>query len=157
MFKMKSTTFHSQQTLLASHVLKIILLLLLLPIKVPGEESTEEKRPAETDITISTFTVPRTLNEGRDPFYPSSTRVIATARPVTKVARGPATLELKGISGTSNRPLALINNRTFAEGDEQDVTTPQGKVKVLCLEIEGTRVRIQAEGQTRELMLRQGI
>jgi hypothetical protein len=106
---------------------------------------------------VSVFTLPRSLNDGRDPFFPNSTRVVAANRPIEKKAPGPATLELKGISGTSDQPLAIINNRTLAVGEEQDVNTAEGRVRVLCLAIEGTKVRVKVQGETRELMLRKGI
>ncbi|MCU0786739.1 MAG: hypothetical protein MUC91_00875 [Verrucomicrobia bacterium] len=66
-------------------------------------------------------------------------------------------LEFKGVSGTADRPLAIINNRTFAVGEEQDVTTANGKVKVMCLEIDGLKVKVRAQGATQELLLRKGI
>ena len=105
----------------------------------------------------STFTVPRSLKQGRDPFNPGSTRFIAVIPDPPEEAEGPAKLELKGISGTDTRPLAIINNRTFAEGDEQSVNTPQGRVMVMCLAIEGTTVKVRAQGQTRQLMMRKGL
>jgi hypothetical protein len=121
------------------------------------------KKPAEKPDpalpVVSTFTLPSTLKEGRDPFYPESQRVHSKTQPKTPVvvSKGPATLELKGISGTPDRPLALINNQTFAEGDKQMVSTTQGKIRVECVDIKGTTVKIIAQGQTRELMLRRGI
>jgi len=134
---------------------------LLCSLGVKAEETaSKEQKPGEPPSSVSTFTIPKTLSEGRDPFHPTSTRVIAMMRPpAPEVAPGPATLTLKGISGTTDRPLALINNQTFAEGDEQVVITPEGKVTVMCMEIklEGSKVTIKAQGQTRELMLRKGL
>ena len=105
--------------------------------------------------TVSTFTIPNSLAQGRDPFYPQSTRFIST--PVVTNAVGPVVLEFKGLSGTPDRPLAIINNRTFAVGEEQDVHTDQGRVSVTCLAIEGLKVRVRAQGQTHELSLRTDI
>jgi hypothetical protein len=126
---------------------------------VCGEGTPSKEAPDTNTLTVSTFTRPLSLKEGRDPFHPLSTRHIDVVKPppVEVVAKGPAKLELKGISGSSDRPLALINNRTLAVGEEQDVSTPEGRVKVMCLAIEGTTVRIRAQGQTRELVLRKGI
>lgn len=133
------------------------LALVLLPNTAPGQESPATDGDRQTNAPGSIFEMPKTLNDGRDPFYPTSTRVIAMTHPTKKAPPGPATLELKGISGTVDRPLAIINNRTMAVGEEQDVTTPQGRVKVMCLEIKGTKVKVKAQGQIRELLLRKGI
>lgn len=134
-----------------------ILLLFTVPSVRAAETTTTEDQAGQARQHTSTFALPRTLNEGRDPFYPTSTRVIAMTRPTPTKAPGPATLELKGISGTPERPLAIINNQTLAVGEEQPVSTPQGRVKVMCLAIEGTKVMIRAQGKTRQLTLRKGI
>lgn len=155
MLKMTTTVFEFEWSMCTRRMLTTTAMMLLM---LPIAGSSAEKEAEQAESTISTFAMPNTLKEGRDPFYPSSTRVIAMSHPIIKTkAPGPATLELKGISGTADRPLALINNQTFAEGDEQDVSTPQGRVKVMCLDIDGTTVRVKAQGQTRELMLREGI
>jgi len=132
-------------------------LLLALPSAMSQDAVPAETETDSATEPVSTFTVPKSLNEGRDPFNPNSTRFI-TIKPIVKEdAPGPVKLELKGLSGTPERPLAIINNRTLAIGEEQDVTTPQGKVRVKCLDIDGTKVRIYAQGQMQELMLRKGI
>jgi len=127
-------------------------------LMIGGNKAGEtEVEATPSDQKVSAFTLPKTLKEGRDPFFPTSTRVMAMNRPVETKAPGPADLELKGISGTPERPLAIINNRTLAVGEEQDVSTPQGRVKVMCLAIEGTTVRVRAQGQTRQLIMRKGL
>lgn len=133
-----------------------VILLMVQNARSEGAPSSGDDA-VEISSAVSTFTTPTTLREGRDPFHPNSTRVIAMMRPVEKAAPGPATLELKGISGTPENPLAIINNRTMAVGEEQQVTTPQGRVKVMCLEISGTKVTVKAQGQRRELLLRKGL
>ena len=162
MMKMISTVSESGRSPLGDRVLLAsAMLLLLLPLSGAGEPTQEDPADKPNALQVSTFTLPETLKQGRDPFHPTSTRVIDAnkeKRPVRVVVDGPAVLELKGISGTPSRPLALINNQTFAEGDKQKVNLPGGgRVEVLCLEIDGRKVRIQAQGRTRELMLRQGI
>jgi hypothetical protein len=160
MMKMISTAFESEPPHVGRRVLvTLAMLLLVLPITASGEEKQSQQEEKQMEPQLSVFAVPLSLKEGRDPFYPKSTRVIEsnTKRPPRVVVAGPAILELKGISGTAARPLALINNQTFAVGDKQHVNTDAGRVEVLCLDIEGTTVRIKAQGQTRELMLRKGI
>jgi hypothetical protein len=47
--------------------------------------------------------------------------------------------------------LVIINNHTFAEGDEEDVSTPGGRIRVRCVEIRGNSVLVEADGQRQEL------
>jgi hypothetical protein len=161
MYAIKKPLFQPSQAAAAQLLLKTVCIVLLSVHTAVCAEGTSPKEAPETNtLTVSTFTRPLSLKEGRDPFHPLSTRHIDVVRPIPDpdvVIKGPAKLELKGISGSSDRPLALINNRTLAVGEEQDVSTPEGRVKVMCLAIEGTTVRIRAQGQTRELVLRKGI
>ena len=53
---------------------------------------------------------------------------------------------LKGISGAAGRRLAMINNQTFAKGDELEVKAGQKKVHVKCLEIKEKSVVLLIEG-----------
>lgn len=64
-------------------------------------------------------------------------------------------LTLKGISGTAAEPLAIINTTTFTTGEELDVFTTAGRMRVRCLEINmvtGTAL-VQVGGDRRELRL----
>lgn len=157
MSELKKALFTSRRLPYSRCLITTALVLLLAPKALSEDASNSGQEAKDTDQEISKFTLPQTLSEGRDPFYPNSTRVMAMMHPQKPNTSGPAKLELKGISGTPDRPLAIINNRTLAVGEEQEVTTPQGRVRVMCLAIEGMRVRIRAQGQTRELMLRKGI
>src|SRR5881296_3730888 len=60
---------------------------------------------------------------GRDPFFPTSKRrgeVVSTNKFVEPVANF-RDLALKGISNTKEKPLAIINNKTFEVGEEGEV------------------------------------
>jgi hypothetical protein len=108
-------------------------------------------------IPQSVFVLPKKPAEGRDPFFPKSTRVYGedqSAKPV-KPATPVAELVLKGISGTAEQPLAIINNVTFAVGDELDVPTKAGRMKIRCLEInkDAGTAAVQMGGERRELRL----
>jgi hypothetical protein len=123
-----------------------------------GAETNAVKRP------MSVFADdPRA---GRDPFYPESTRrvrVVAqtpTLSPKSTTApAAEASLFLKGISGTKELPLAIINNTTIAEGESADVRTGIASVKIRCREIRDRSVvvEIPLTGEVRELKLRDGI
>ena len=140
----------------------LLLTAALMMLQAPAAWSSDSKPSQNLTATnstenVSAFNLPRSLKDGRDPFYPSSTRVLAMIRPVEVKPSGPATLELKGISGTPDQPLAIINNRTMAVGESLDINTEQGRVRVMCLGIEGTKVKVRVQGEVRELMLRKGI
>jgi hypothetical protein len=111
----------------------------------------------EPSVPQSTFQVPKKSAEGRDPFFPKSVRIYGVDS-VTKTVPTPtpiAELALKGISGTPEQPLAIINNATFSTGEEGDVATRAGRIRIRCVEINmsaGT-VLVQVGGQSRELRL----
>jgi len=107
------------------------------------------------EIPQSVFVVSSTKQAVRDPFFPNSTRLAAvtTARTNVTGAAVVADLTLKAIFGTGSRPLATINNATFEVGEEQEVLTPAGKVRVRCVDIKPTDeiVVIEVAGGRREL------
>ncbi|HEU0037913.1 MAG TPA: hypothetical protein VFR76_01440 [Verrucomicrobiae bacterium] len=128
-----------------------------------GSPATPAATPLETETPQSVFIVPTSPSEGRDPFFPRSTRVFAgtrTAASNVKTTQPSFVVELalKGISGTRERPLAIINNQTFAPGEENDVVTGTRHVRIRCVEINvpAETVIIQIGNERRELRLRQG-
>ena len=100
----------------------------------------------------SVFVIPSNPQEGRDPFFPTSSRPYQHAQPVARPHSADITsLVLKGISGPSDNRLAIINNRTFAVGDEQDLVTSQGRLRVHCVEIKPDSVVVEFAGESHEL------
>ena len=65
-------------------------------------------------------------------------------------APAPATLMLKGISSSRSRPLALINDQTFAVGETAKVRMGTTNVLVRCLAIGPRSVRIREVDSGRE-------
>lgn len=128
--------------------------LIAICIGAVADDAEPAKETPADPLTASSFSIPASLQQGRDPFFPTSTRPLTIAQTIPEPVAGPAKIVLKGISGSTDKPLALINNRTFAVGDEQDVTTALGKVKVKCLSIDGMTVTVLVQGQIRELVLR---
>jgi hypothetical protein len=115
--------------------------------------------PTEPEPPKSIFVSPSTSEEGRDPFFPQSARlrkstVVAAGK--TNPAPAVVDLQLKGISGAANHRLAIINNRTFATGEEGEVSSNVGVVRVTCQEIKDDSVRVLLNGQERTLHLRPG-
>jgi hypothetical protein len=112
--------------------------------KVKSEVSVDVSR----DIPRSVFTVPANPKEGRNPFFPSE-GTEGSKRP----SPDSRAIVLKGLSGKPTERLAMINNRTFAEGEEGEVSTPSGKVKIRCVEIKTDSVVIEVGGERRELRM----
>jgi hypothetical protein len=63
-------------------------------------------------------------------------------------------LKLNGISGIAGRRLAIINNRTFEIGEEGEVVSNAGHVRIVCKDIQADSVRILVSGEERLLRLR---
>jgi hypothetical protein len=105
------------------------------------------------EISQSIFTFPENQKQGRDPFFPNSQRpyqeVNADHNPGAQIT----SLRMGGVSGTPNHRFVIINNHTFAEGDDVEVTTPQGKVLVHCVEITDHSCVVEANGQRVELTM----
>lgn len=116
--------------------------------------------PAPAPFPQSVFNIPRTLQEGRDPFYPKSTYFIGKA-PAPVVSKDPVVvhvdLKLQGFSGPPNHRLAIINGRTMEQGEEAEVNTPNGKVPVRLIEIKAESVVVQTPADRQELKLRGGL
>jgi len=132
------------------------LLLTLLAVIIGVASATAENKtiPAPVKIT-STFIVPAGTKEGRDPFFPESTRTFEAMMAASQTNRTAEITSLKvpGISGTSGNLLAIINNHTFAVGDEGDVLTPNGRVHLKCLQIAPTYVVVEVNGRTHRINL----
>jgi len=98
----------------------------------------------------SVFTLPATYRDGRDPFYPESTRVfeseVSTSRTVEITS-----LKVPGISGRPGHLLAIINNHTFAVNEEGDVKTDAGTVHLHCLDIQPTFVVVEMNGHVHRI------
>jgi len=84
------------------------------------------------------------------PQKPKTSRIYAARPPET-----PDALVLKGITWNQNRPLAVINDRTFAPKEMGGVRLGQTNAVIRCLSIDKTSVRIQfvSSGEERELKL----
>ena len=109
--------------------------------------------PAPPEAPESVFVMPSKPQEGCDPFFPNSTRPYEAAMVANRHSAAVSSLELKGISGNPPHRLVIINNHTFAAGDEQDVITHEGRIQVRCIEIKPNSAIIEADGQRVELSL----
>lgn len=117
----------------------------------------ETPAPAATNQTIqSVFEIPNSPKDGRDPFFPESSRMAeahaaASAAAASRNVAEVTALKVPGISGTPGHLLAIINNHTFAVGDEGDVTTSTGRIHLRCVDIQHDSVTVEVNGRTHKI------
>jgi hypothetical protein len=113
------------------------------------EVSTNESRAFPQSI----FTVPSNPTEGRNPFFPKSGSSDPSAHPTS--TPDSITLVLGGLGGTPEKKLAIINNKTFEEGESQEVSSGSARLKIRCIEIKTDSVVVDIiGGERKELRLR---
>jgi len=112
---------------------------------------TNPSQSAKTNLVHSVFILPTNPGEGRDPFFPKSNRPYETAMTATNKNVEITALVVRGVSGSSDRRLVIINNHTFAAGDIADVITEQGRIRVHCVEIKPRSVVVEVGSQYHEL------
>ena len=110
---------------------------------------------AEPEIPASVFVWPANPKEGRDPFFPNSKRPYAGLVVNQPLTNAPVTLILNGIT----RGLAMINGRTFSEGEEGEVNTNAGKKHLRCIKIkeDSAIIELLPERERQELKMRSGV
>jgi len=96
------------------------------------------------------FIIPTNVRDGRDPFFPESTRLLEVAVQVTHKVEA-ASLIIKGFSGPPEHRFVIINNHTFAPGYEGDVLTSNGRAHIRCVEIRNDSVVVEINGQRHEI------
>lgn len=108
-----------------------------------------------TGVHRSIFILPTSSKDGRDPFFPNSTRTVEIAPTAANNNKEAEITSLKcpGVSGTPDRMLAIINNHSFAVGDEGDVTTSTGKIHLRCLEILSDVVVVEVNGRVHRIKI----
>jgi len=103
---------------------------------------------------------PKGPQDGVDPFFPRSKRpyfgtpvpIVAPTNP--EPVQVAVDLKLKAISGLPEHRLALINNHTFEAGEEGEIATTTGRMRIRCLEITQDSAVVQVGSERRELRLR---
>lgn len=108
--------------------------------------------PAKPAPARSVFVIPTNVREGRDPFFPESPRPYDDFKQQSRAVEENA-FSVKGISIEHGHPMAIINNHTFAVGDEGNVRTANGEVHLRCTEIRNGVVVIEVNGAKRELTI----
>lgn len=120
-----------------------------------GKTPAAEAAPV---IPQSVFTIPSTAGIARDPFFPSRIIQAEVAKPATTNAAPRVSslgcLVLKGLSGTPSSPLAMVNGRTMARGEDAEIVTDCGRLLVHCVDITTNSAIVEVGGERRELRLR---
>jgi hypothetical protein len=121
-----------------------------------GKSSVAAATNATQEIPKSVFTIPNAGGVARDPFFP--TRIIqgevATVQPTNSRPSTLGCLTLKGLSGAPSSPLAMINGRTMARGEDAEINTDCGRLLVHCVDITTNSAIVEVGGERRELRLR---
>jgi hypothetical protein len=107
--------------------------------------------PVKPAPARSVFVMPVSAREGRDPFFPESTGPYDD-NPAAKLHDLDANaFAVKGFSIEHGRAMVIINNHTFAVGDEGDVHTATGEVHIRLVAIRPDAAVIEVNGNQREL------
>ena len=105
-----------------------------------------------TNTTVrSLFVMPSSPSEGRDPFYPNSTRPYEDV--VIKHTVDVPSFTIRGFSEIAGHRYVIINNHTFGQGDEGDVITPAGRIHLRCLTVGIDSVMIESGGSQQLLKI----
>jgi hypothetical protein len=128
----------------------------------PASPAAATNAPALASVEMpamkSIFIMPTAPREGKDPFFPRSTRPYTTRVISTNTTPVPiiADFRLDGISGPPEHRLAIINYKTFEVGEKAEVNTNAGRMSVHCLEIGTDSVVIMIGGVERRVLRLRG-
>ncbi len=141
-----------------------------MAVEATADTNTRNNNDGSTNallgIAIPVAVFDNIPTQGKDPFFPNSTRrapIVKVAAPVAVVQSAPVNnaslLTLRGISGSASKRIALINNLTFVAGEEGKVRIPTGQLKLRVIEVKDSSAIIQIDGETirREIKLRDGV
>jgi hypothetical protein len=131
------------------------------PASPPAKPAAQDQSPALQEVVFLKSAFVDEPSGGKDPFFPKSRRREQRAPDVFQ----PTPLEilknlfLKGISGTRDKRLALINNRTLEVGEEGEFKQGNLAIKIRVVEITDKSVFFTIEGShdRKELRLRNGL
>ena len=121
-------------------------------------DAKRSSTPSEVVIPLSVFVVPQTPKDGKDPFFPASTRPYVNLQPIVK-GQKPQVIEVPlTLTGIIPSKLAMVNGRTFSEGEEGEVVVNGTRKKIRCVKVkqESAIVELLPEGERRELKMRFG-
>ena len=124
------------------------------PAEKPAKAAATPTKLPQLDKPVpkSNFSIPAKPQDGHDPFFPASERLFAVkSSPKSSSSVVATAIVFNGISGSKERPFAMINGHTFAEGEEAPVNTSSGRVRVLLVAIKDDHAIVEIAGERREL------
>jgi hypothetical protein len=162
---MKTAMMKSDTSFAYICVCSVVALWTMVAHAAPPEatkKAADSKQASATteSVTPSVFVLPASSKDGRDPFFPKSERPFASQKPVTPQGTKPVPVDLpmtlNGIIPQGQVKLAMIEGRTFAEGEEGDVRVNGVKKRIRCLKVkdESAIIELLPEGERRELKMR---
>jgi len=149
----------------SGHVSTLSLLLAgsLAAAPVPPKNTAPQPpkpEPAQQEAPQSVFALPNGPKEGRDPFFPASDRPFLnrTIIPAPRTTNSPVSILVVNGIIPGEKPLVMINGRTFAPGETAEITEGGGRrTRITCVEIKPDAVIIEANGERRELRLKSSL
>ena len=124
-----------------------VLVCLSLAAELSVAQTPTTAKANETTLVLSEFR--DDPSAGKDPFFPQSKRRQASNQ--APVAVGPIVpagkLKLQGISGPRDKRLAIINNRTFEEGEEAELKVEGQPAQIRCVRIGDRSAQVLINGQ----------
>jgi hypothetical protein len=143
-----------------SHIVLFLSAAVTLSVAV-AHSAPAAKTPAATNavevVPQSVFTIPNVPGPARDPFFPTRLIQAEVAKAPTSTNTHSSSLgciTLKGLSGPPSNPLAMINGRTMARGEDAEINTDCGRLLVHCVDITTNSAIVEVGGERRELHLR---
>jgi len=131
--------------------MKAGLLFVMLAALVPAKAAPVAPVVDVQQAPRSVFNQPASPKDGRDPFFPASIRPYASAVVSGGNSNDLSSLVMQGISGAPPHRLVIINNVTFGVGDDAEVRTPEGRIRIHCVDITANSVVVEANGQEQTL------
>ena len=133
--------------------------------KAAKAKDAAPKVPNELQFAPSSFVDnPDDNRIGKDVFFPKSGRLHPNKHPEPGPVQNDVTylvksLTLRGISGSGNRKLAILNKKTLAQGETFQLQVNGQTHTYKCEEIKSRSVVISVDGFTekKELQLRDGL
>ena len=126
----------------------------------PPQRPAQTETPKSTEMPKSIFVVPDNPKEGRDPFFPKSTR-LSSKNPDVAATNTPSLVLISSLSLKSIvAGLAIINNHSFAPGEEGDVVAPDGRrqhIRLVEIKSNANSVVIEIGGRNIELTMHTGL
>ena len=129
-------------------------LIVALAAGAAGAQADPPKAPQpKPALPRSIFIMPASVRDGRDPFFPESPRPYEDAV-ASQQSQQATAFVIKGLSIEHGRAMVIINNHTFAVGDEGDVLTTTGRVHLRLAAIGANSATIEVNGSKREISIK---